>query len=797
MWWTAVAWAGPAEDAALVGAWLRRDGVRYAQSALDARADADCSAGSAVACALRSSADLLPAVGSALDPAHPSDPARYRALVEKACDAGVARGCTEVGEVHLDGIATYASASRAGEIWLDQCKAGEPHACARFGAYDYEPQALERAIALGDPTAWLALADLEKHPDSGLLIGACRAGVTEACWPLARLDPEADRSALDGACALGDPPSSALALELALAHGELSAAEVRRELGGYCPASPDACEAAALLDQGVTPRPSWPGSPPNPNLFRVGNDLGPPLHRCYLDALARDPTLGGTFHAVILVDKTGHAEAAFVPDPLDPGHRTCVEAALRAARYRAPDAGEQRLAVSVPAFHGARVQIGLQSPTAGGDDDATRVEHDTAAWRAPVDECLLRYGVARDDLVIGVDAVATVAGRLTDVEVTRSSGSDEADRCLVDWLSARALSERPLIRVPIRIELRPLGALPDDPGSRPVRSEAPPVGPAPTTEIRLLVIAMRSSVVDGARAKGAVTFRWELKELDGPLTGAFGDQEEGESRWKVYPADVPDDVIELVGRDRYDSLMVWVPIPRGFPQPDLGTTWLFQRVGGASFSSFPYVAGAKRIAVNGAPEMELPLHEWWHQVQGRAWELGAEVPDNHQPLEVGDVTLDPRNWLRGVSDTMAWYEHVVPFEVHPELWHDAWAPRDREIGPDHVFGARADRMFDRITSDGGFGYGADVPTADHPLGAAWEDPVGIRTVAVRFNAEPGASGPVKVRVRVDETDHDFTVDRASPAPISFALPDGATVRSIRIWGETDPTGLRVAELELR
>ncbi|MEQ1500727.1 MAG: hypothetical protein ABMB14_00785, partial [Myxococcota bacterium] len=219
-----VARAAPDVVVDAIGRSIARDGVRAPIDELRAPLRAACAAGRALACALAEApldqagiaaagaaacgvdgpadppadhppADsagcvlaawgLLPPTGDGLDPTHPTDPARYRSLVDRACGAGVVRGCVELGYVHLLGLATYPSVPAAAEYWAPACDAGDAHACTALGLAASDPSRLRQGADGGDPTAWVALAARDPATADASLARACAGGVTRTCTAMA------------------------------------------------------------------------------------------------------------------------------------------------------------------------------------------------------------------------------------------------------------------------------------------------------------------------------------------------------------------------------------------------------------------------------------------------------------------------------------------------------------------------------------------------------------------------------------------------------------------------------------
>lgn len=795
------------DGAAVVAAWFARDGVRWSEAAMATALDDRCAAGERAVCALRGSADpaeplgalcdagdglaclgaawaSLPAGPTGLDPAHPPAPARYRAQVDRACALGVARGCTELGETDWYGIATYADRHAAIDRWTKLCAAGERHACTRLGTALGVPAAVERGRSLGDPEATLWIARRDADPEA--LAAACAAGLTEACFDtavaLVGTDPAAARAAADSACALGDAPSCVLAIRVDAVSGARPIPQVIDALGAFCPRVDAACEERAFLEQGAAPVLAYPGTIHPTDLRSHLSDLTGPLFACEQVALANGDTLAGEPRLRFRVEPDGHVLGVYVPQVEDLQARQCVVEAVRGHRARDPVGGVARVDVTHPLFHGAKVDVSAATEAADSGLDLHEVALDTPRWAGPLDRCLLEHGHPEPGVRMVVTLEAGRTGDIRDVRVERSTEEPEVDRCVVEWLEQHTLATPPTLRTQVRATVRFIQRWDEDPGTsgRRVRpAPVPLVGPAPETPVRMRVLVAERSEIDGRRGKlgrtsidsitevhrdlaefvrehthGRVDLQVEVVVVDTTLAPTGGG--EGYDRWNVSPYDLTAELLAQIPDDT-DSVFLYVPIPRGYPQPALGVTWMQASVGGATFSSLALGSNRAVYANPGAPPFELPLHEWWHQMEARAEHLGVDVPQNHDVLRVDGYAFDPRTWLSESPTVMEWYDQVLGYEVHPQLWRDAWAPG--LLDGRWNLAANADGpavVSDGLTSDGGFGLGV----TGAPVELRWSKVVNLGEVVVHLAV---TSGPASIRVRGGD------VTQTVPAPATGAV----------------------------
>ena len=93
-----------------------------------------CGEGSAVACLGAAWASLPPSLAGTA-PLDKAD-ATFVSRVSAACDARIARGCTELGFAYAAGRVSYPNLSVARQLWRDACDIGEDRACTVLAGDD-------------------------------------------------------------------------------------------------------------------------------------------------------------------------------------------------------------------------------------------------------------------------------------------------------------------------------------------------------------------------------------------------------------------------------------------------------------------------------------------------------------------------------------------------------------------------------------------------------------------------------------------------------------------------------------
>ncbi|HWM87626.1 MAG TPA: tetratricopeptide repeat protein, partial [Kofleriaceae bacterium] len=82
----------------------------------------------------------------------PADPARARALYEKACTGKLAKACNNLGLIYASGIGVAADPARAATLYRTACDGGDPLGCRNLGLMLVEGRGVP-----ADPAAAAAL----------------------------------------------------------------------------------------------------------------------------------------------------------------------------------------------------------------------------------------------------------------------------------------------------------------------------------------------------------------------------------------------------------------------------------------------------------------------------------------------------------------------------------------------------------------------------------------------------------------------------------------------------------------
>jgi hypothetical protein len=166
----------------------------------------------------------------------PADPVRGREFLGKACDLGLAQGCSMLAELLESGKGGPADAAAAAEKYAKACEAGYEVACAKAK----KPKVEGDELSPDEQVAWCAQGKLAQCLGLG------------AAWLLSAESPgAADNAAtyLGKACKGGAPSGCAMACEL-LAQGK-GAQECETACKG---GSRDACLALSRRSEGTTKR---------------------------------------------------------------------------------------------------------------------------------------------------------------------------------------------------------------------------------------------------------------------------------------------------------------------------------------------------------------------------------------------------------------------------------------------------------------------------------------------------------------------------------------------------------------
>lgn len=815
----APAWATDALSDA-VRTWLARDGVRQPADTLRAMAApacperalacmvggpvdanavrATCEAGDALGC-LAEAWLLLPASSAGRDPAAPSDPARFRALVEGACAAGLPDGCVEVGNSFGYGVGTYRSEQRATGVLRPLCARGYGRACTALGSINREPNLVRMGADAGDPAALAQSTDRTRQEQ------ACSAGHTAACIALAHslADRTAARLGYDQACALGDPLGCVARIRSDAVEGVLTTAQAAAELDPYCSVERTACEEATFYRQGARPVVQYLGELTAAAVDRKMIATQDHLYRCYLEELRRNPTAEGDLDVVLRVEEDGRIGGFFFPQPFSAQFADCVPRALVGFTLAQPwGRGAARVPTVLVARHAA--EIGLRGLTPEDLDYADRVFDDLAAWKEPIDACFLEHDVAEPDVTLEVDFRLTRDGRLKRLNVRTTTETPEVDACVLSFLRGRDYTGSDLpANLIARMEfLTPVWTAAPEPAPtiEDRRRDLPPVV-VNTLVVRMARTASPSGAADlgGAAAQniaaahdwmakrisaatgGQVVVRTEIRDVDAALIGARVVEIEA----GLYALDVDLDelspaLLAAIEPGVWDSVFVWAPAPRG-PTPELGHTIDHTLVRGATLSFLAVGRGGVNLPF-------AALHEWWHQVVARADRLlGVDLISNHDRLVLEEGTLDPRTWTEAGDKTVEdWYEEALARQVEPEMWADLWHFGER-LPPDPTNLAAAAQVFtDGVVDPLGLNDGwvdsglfATTPRVDGDVetfwfGLRWAEPVTVQQLTAYVGRTDAPATPSFTRTLVEVLSAE-TPDRWQPVETSCLVSE-ATVQ---------------------
>ncbi|MCB9685214.1 MAG: sel1 repeat family protein [Alphaproteobacteria bacterium] len=663
---------------------------------------ATCSPATPVGCVLVGWAGSRDAGGETI--ADTVDPARARAAREAfrtACDAGVARGCTELGRTYLDGFASYTSDAMARSLLSSACEAGEAQACRLLGTRLGDDRGLSRAIELGHPAALADRALGREERDPAEIEQACEQGAASACDALDRVER---------ACELGLEDACVTSLLTTARAEERDPADVATLLDARCATSARACREAAFLRDGSPIIPRDGGSyPTDREIDRWIYDLNEPLRQCLLGGLKRDPKAERWLDIAFRIGADGHIAATWTPETeVDPELTACVRGVFREARFRAPTPGTlgdptMTVVRRIPLFVSARVDVHSDDdgPTVGAD--VTSVTSQLTALGDELDSCVVDHDDPR--YVDGGELQAFVNGKglLKRFSWLSMDVEPDARSCLEDVLE-RPLPEPPARSLYITAALRFLQRA-DGPPEIVIPEPFPPLDPP--VELRTLAIVVEKSDIDGL--EGAVgpeslasvkALHEELDQRVRAMThGSLGlhtdvaswpevlraggvtrevevldpeeEIEEEVPRLRLDAYEMPDELGTLLGEGHWDLIFLWVPITLEDGRAIHGTTWPSETLRGATFSVIGFPSGGTVAGRATSPAWEVALHELYHQLEARADHLlGVELPSNHALLTTVDgEVLSPRTYVReGTGE--AFYEEVLGRRIHPEVWRD-------------------------------------------------------------------------------------------------------------------------------
>ncbi|MEQ1505071.1 MAG: hypothetical protein ABMB14_22750, partial [Myxococcota bacterium] len=585
----------------------------------------------------------------------------------------------------------------------------------------------------------------------------------------------------------------------------------------WCPILPSACEEAAFLRQGAPPVAVYRSEPPYPPEVRIAvRNRTRDLVACQLAALGRAPDAEGTARFVARVGDDGTVPAVIVTDGFDAEHAACLASALRGLKFRVPLRGPARVEGELPQFHRAGVQLDAVDG-AEGEEGMGHLRQDLPAWGAPVDACVTAHDVPELGIELRLRFVARPDGTFDEIEVVASSETEAVDRCVIDWLAARRTDS--VVEVTTRVAAKITFLVPTELGDPRRVPPVPVPASGPPVIVRTRVVLVSRAAGDGGRdgklrratrtaiteahaalaayvsraTGGAVALETEVVSVDARLRGlAAVEDEPGATRWTVSLADLPPAVRRAIPPARYDSVFLWFPAPPGAAPPPIGWTPAGATIRGATVSALAAPSTGPLRPNLGTPLFERPLHEWWHQVEGRTDRLlrvGVPwLPSNHVPLTAGARVLDPRGWMDPPSlGVVDWYDEVLATRIPPDFWSDVWTGGVRVDRPEEDLALRGEPIGDGVLgldglNDGlvSFGAYADLPYGDPDATDVWfgvelRDPAVVGQVVAHIGSIDLPDAPSFVRSTLEvDTGGGWVPVRADP--ITVVNVDGVVTR---------------------
>jgi len=427
-----------------------------------------CEAGEAAACLVTALAQVYVSPG-VYGRSHEIDrPATARKRMTVACDAGLARACTELGHFDALGIGGPAMLSESEERFRAQCDAGEPAACVVIassaqGNLELEAQeeasaALKRALDLGH-TAALGeqLGLLSGDELTAAAVAGCDAGVVRSC-PVAAQRTDDLWFATRG-CELGD----ALSCRLVAAELAPRGAQVDALLGWACEAGDEAsCPELWLSRRGELPLKDMGYLRPDVVGVRV-SDHRPAHHACLVDALFVQPDIPrGRVEVGVRIDGDGYVTAVHVgemhsrregktvTEQTPTALAECLGGSLAGVRVPAPEGGPISWVGDVELDHAAAVEA---ASLIGSEGTAAARELGTSLLkkRVELDGCYLDNRTEEALLGLTLEVLA-VRRRVKKAKVVESSGVEAIDACVVGMVSATSV-EKAMLSTRIQVDV--------------------------------------------------------------------------------------------------------------------------------------------------------------------------------------------------------------------------------------------------------------------------------------------------------------------------------------------------------
>ncbi len=679
-------------------------------AAVKSRASEWCDQDDRVACLLDGMLRVRDPFSGYRTDTSPEDERTARTAFATACDAGLARGCTELGMAYLEETWSYRSEVMAKVVFQKACEAGEPEGCHQYGRMFGPTEAAERrtwlqkAVSMGNVQAAAELARLADDPAA--TAAACEQGSSSACT--AAGFPER-------ACATGNPDACLTELLQRAVDSGTDRVQLTETMRSLCPTLDRACREAEFLRDGSPVVASEPGLYASPGLVeRYIVDYKDQLRLCHVRALKVNPDANGVLDVWLRIAESGQVVGAHIPNPFDQGLADCADRVLRSAKMRSPLLGTMLAHVLLPfdATTTIEVQENENSPEGGS---LALLQEEMQRRGDALDRCVITHDDPRYVQEGEFVATAQRDGGLAKIEWPSADFEPETRAC-IDQVFAAPFRAAPLIpsRISVKLHfldeaqiptwkivLEPLPPVEPDhfrllalvPASATIEGVA--VASLPDAEARIQQVHAKAAALVSGFTRGGLVVDTDVRIIPDALEGPSLDVEDDElTRLRFEAFDVPDTVWSRLPVGRYDGIVLWVPVPSG-RTADIGTT-TNATLRGASFSALPMPGEKGR-----SPRVETLLHGLWMQYATRVHgQLGTLLHSADQRLEAeGQVfdnefwTLDPyrpptTSGLRlgnQTGDVLPFYGYLFSKVLHPAMRADlARLDRRDAVDPDDL-----------------------------------------------------------------------------------------------------------------